>query len=92
MKFIRKQYKLALLLTIPFLILLLAARIQDSPHGSEFEISCKVCHSPKGWELDREIYSFDHNTTQLTLEGQHASINCILCHPTLVFSEAKTDC
>ena len=63
-------------LAVPFLIVVLAGRIQDSPHGLDFKISCQVCHSPKGWELDREIYAFDHNTTQLPLEGQHASINC----------------
>ena len=45
----------------------MAGRIQDSPHGSVFKISCNVCHSPKGWELDREIYSFDHHTTRLPL-------------------------
>lgn len=82
----------ALFLAIPFLILLMAGRIQDSPHGSNFEISCSVCHSPKGWEWDREIYSFDHNSTKFPLEGQHTSLNCRLCHPTLVFSDAKTDC
>ena len=79
-------------LALPLLILLVALRIADSPHGSDFEISCSVCHSPKGWELDQEIYSFDHNTTKLPLEGQHTSINCKLCHPTLVFSEAGTEC
>ena len=78
-----------LLLTV---VLVMAGRIDDSPHGSDFEISCSVCHSPKGWELDREIYSFDHNTTKLPLQGQHTSINCKLCHPSLVFSEAGTDC
>ena len=52
-------------LAIPLLIMVIAGHAQDSPHGSDFEISCKVCHSPKGWELDREIYSFDHNTHQI---------------------------
>jgi len=74
------------------LILLIAINSTDSPHGDDFKISCSVCHSPKGWELDREIYSFDHNTTKLPLEGQHKSINCKLCHPTLVFSEAGIEC
>jgi len=78
--------------SIPLLILVIAGTRQDSPHGSEFKISCNVCHSPKGWELDREIYSFDHSTTQLPLEGQHSSINCKGCHPTLVFADAETDC
>ncbi|MCK4993082.1 MAG: hypothetical protein KAS29_21440, partial [Bacteroidales bacterium] len=79
-------------LTIPFLILIFAGRIQDSHHGRDFEIRCNVCHSPKGWELDREIYSFNHNTTKLPLQGQHTSISCKLCHPNLIFSDAETDC
>ncbi len=57
-----------------------------------FKVSCSVCHSAKGWELDREIYSFDHSKTKLPLVGQHTEINCKLCHPTLVFSEAPIDC
>ncbi len=62
------------------------------PHGSDFKISCNVCHSPEGWKLDREIYSFDHNATRLPLNGQHASAECRLCHPTLIFAEAKAEC
>lgn len=66
----------------------------DSPHGKDFKISCSTCHSSKGWTLDKEIYSFDHSSTKLTLTGQHKELNCRLCHPTLVFSEAKakTEC
>jgi hypothetical protein len=79
-------------LVILLVLLLVAGRVTDSPHGSELKISCSDCHSPEGWKLDREIYSFDHNTTGLPLEGQHTSVNCRLCHPTLVFSEAETDC
>jgi len=82
------------LLTLPVLILLMAVRMNDSdsPHGSDFTLPCKICHSPKGWELDREIYSFDHNGTKFPLLGQHTSIKCRMCHPTLVFSEAGTEC
>jgi len=80
-------------LTLPVLVLLVALKLtDDSPHGSDFEVSCSVCHSPIGWELDMEIYSFDHNTTNLPLLGQHVSISCRLCHPSLVFSDAGTNC
>lgn len=64
----------------------------DSPHGADFKVSCTVCHSAKGWELDKEIYAFDHNTTKLPLVGQHKTINCKMCHTTLVFSQAKSEC
>ncbi len=64
----------------------------ESPHGADFKISCKTCHSTKGWQLDKAIYSFDHNTTLLPLEGQHKNLSCRQCHPTLKFGEAKTSC
>jgi predicted CXXCH cytochrome family protein len=64
----------------------------DSPHGTEFKISCKTCHSTKGWQLDKEIYSFDHNTTELPLVGQHKVVDCRQCHVSLIFSDAKTEC
>ncbi len=62
------------------------------PHGDNFNISCDVCHSAKGWKIDRSIYSFDHNSTAMPLIGQHEQVDCKLCHPTLIFSEAKTQC
>ena len=64
----------------------------DPPHGDNFKISCSVCHSTKGWKLDREIYSFNHDTTALPLIGQHKETDCKLCHPSLIFSEANTEC
>jgi hypothetical protein len=66
--------------------------LQHSPHGPGFKISCKTCHSSKGWELDKSIYSFDHNSTKMPLFGQHNAIDCRQCHNSLIFSEAKTNC
>jgi len=63
--------------------------VATSPHGSDFKISCNVCHSSKSWALDKSIYSFDHDATAFPLEAKHADANCKTCHPTLVFSEAK---
>ncbi len=79
-------------LIIFFAILFLSRQKTESPHGDAFKISCSACHSSKGWQLDKEIYSFNHNQTRLPLVGQHAEIDCRLCHQTLVFSEAKTEC
>ena len=67
-------------------------RLTQSPHGPDFKISCKTCHSSKGWELDKSTYSFDHNTTKFPLLGQYTTINCRQCHNSLVFREAKTNC
>jgi len=64
----------------------------DHPHGENFNISCSVCHSEKGWYLDKDIYSFDHNKTELPLTGVHIKTDCKACHPTLIFADAKVDC
>jgi len=71
---------------------LFSNQLQQSPHGAGFKVSCKTCHSSKGWELDKSVYSFDHNKTAMPLTGQHATLNCRQCHKTLVFSEARTNC
>ena len=73
-----------------FITYLIGAFTEESPHGKDFKISCDKCHSSKGWGLDKEIYSFDHSATKMPLNGQHQEINCKQCHPTLIFSEAKT--
>lgn len=66
--------------------------IAGHPHGQDFKISCSKCHSPKGWQIDKDIYSFEHNETALPLTGQHLRINCRECHPTLIFSDAEPEC
>jgi len=63
-----------------------------SPHGDNFKVSCSVCHSSKGWKIDKEVYSFDHGTTKMPLVGQHTNVDCMLCHKTLIFSDAKKEC
>jgi len=79
-------------LIILFFVVFLSKQEKKQPHGAAFSIACNTCHSAKGWMLDREIYSFNHNATRLPLLGQHKEIDCKLCHPTLVFSDAKTEC
>lgn len=79
-------------LLILLAMMVFSTRKTESPHGPDFKVSCKTCHSPKGWELDKENYSFDHNKTKFALTGQHTVVNCRECHPTLVFSEAKRNC
>ncbi len=81
---------------LSFLIILLFMSFMNqqtkSPHGADFRISCSTCHSSKGWFLDREIYSFDHNKTAMKLKGQHSGLDCRQCHKTLIFSEARSNC
>jgi hypothetical protein len=75
-----------------FFALFLAKQKTESPHGSAFKVNCSTCHSSKGWQLDRAIYSFDHGKTKLPLLGQHKEVDCRVCHISLVFSQAKTEC
>lgn len=67
-------------------------QIPKSPHGAEFKVSCGICHSPESWQIDKSVYSFNHNKTKFVLKGQHTDVNCRECHSSLVFSEAKTEC
>jgi hypothetical protein len=84
---------LSLIIALPTLmVMILPTRQDDSPHGEDFTISCSKCHSANGWEFDRDVFSFDHSSTALPLTGQHKGVDCRLCHPTLVFSEAPSEC
>ena len=81
---------LSLVILLAFLIF--SNQKTESPHGADFKISCKTCHSAKSWKVDKEIYSFDHNQTRLPLVGQHVAVDCRQCHTSLVFYEAKEEC
>ncbi len=64
----------------------------QSPHGDNLNLRCQVCHSAEGWHLDRELYSYNHDESTFPLTGQHASIECKMCHSSLVFSDAENTC
>ena len=50
------------------------------PHET-FPGDCGVCHTPEGWEVLREDFSFDHQKeTGFALEGAHAAAACLRCH------------
>ena len=74
------------------LFLLFYNQQPKSPHGKDFKVSCSTCHSAKGWQVDKSVYSFNHNKTKFVLTGQHTVVNCRQCHSTLIFSEAKREC
>ena len=79
-------------LTVLALVSVSTKVMSDSPHGKGFNLNCDLCHSSTSWKLDKTIYAFNHNTTVFPLNGQHQEVNCRACHPTLVFSDAKTAC
>ncbi|MBK8501797.1 MAG: hypothetical protein IPL46_06065 [Saprospiraceae bacterium] len=68
------------------------ALLAQSPHGELFTMDCINCHSSSSWKLDYEIYSFQHDTTDFALTGQHQLVDCKSCHSSLIFSQAQSNC
>ncbi len=64
----------------------------QSPHGEDFTMDCKACHSASSWAFDPSISSFEHDTTSFPLTGQHIATDCKLCHTSLDFRVAETEC
>jgi hypothetical protein len=87
-----RKWMYVLILLVPPAAFLLVSWVVDSPHGKDFRISCSVCHSSKGWQLDKAIYTYDHNTAKFALKGVHTMVSCRTCHPSLVFTDAGTEC
>ncbi|WP_103052388.1 cytochrome c3 family protein [Hanstruepera neustonica] len=81
---------------LPFIIVLIClsctALWAQSPHGDGLKIDCSQCHNPDGWTVDYRTTTFDHSTTNFTLEGAHKNTDCKSCHNTLVFDNTPNDC
>lgn len=82
------MHKFLLLWVFTFLITSLYAK---SPHGENFKMDCALCHNTSNWEQSNPRL-FNHNKTKFPLVGQHKSVECRKCHPTLEFAKAKTQC
>jgi hypothetical protein len=82
--------KLSLILF--FLVLASLSFSQDNPHGEGLTIACADCHNTKGWTLEQGSYIFSHDITDFPLKGQHEKLDCLSCHESLVFSEARNEC
>lgn len=63
----------------------------QSPHGKDFSNDCGDCHTTEGWKVGGRS-SFNHDTTDFALVGQHKLLDCKNCHKTLVFSQTKKEC
>lgn len=84
------MYRLSLIICS---FLLYSISQAQSPHGDKLTMDCALCHSPDNWYVDIDSIQFDHNTaTNFDLEGTHTQIDCRLCHSTLVFDEAPSEC
>jgi hypothetical protein len=61
-------------------------------HGAKFKVDCKECHTSGGWDIDMTKFNYNHDSTGFVLKGVHQNVDCILCHKTLVFNEARSTC
>lgn len=84
------MYRLSWLLV--FLISLNNLSAQSNPHGPNFKIDCKKCHTSGSWKVDVKKMTFDHNATKFKLEDRHAVLNCKDCHSNLQFSNTPLSC
>lgn len=73
-------------------IYLSSAVFAQSPHGDDFDMDCENCHNPESWSVEIQNIQFNHETTGLKLIGQHATIDCRVCHSTLVFAKVNKEC
>ncbi len=64
----------------------------QSPHGDNFQLRCDLCHTPANWNVDPSSLAFSHDSTRFPLEGQHTTLDCRLCHTSLVFAQAPLEC
>ncbi|MBK7429238.1 MAG: cytochrome c3 family protein [Saprospiraceae bacterium] len=66
--------------------------VSQSPHGKDLKMDCIKCHNSDSWSYDKENTTFDHDSTNFPLVGQHKSVECKSCHTSLEFKKADTDC
>jgi len=83
------MYKLPHLIVLVFSAI---AGLGQSPHGDDFKPDCALCHNADSWEVTKADMTFDHDTTQFKLTGQHLLVDCKGCHQTLKFEQAKSEC
>jgi hypothetical protein len=82
------MYRYLLIFISSFLVTTVLAK---SPHGEGFKIECSNCHITSNWE-QLNPRKFNHNKTRFPLVGQHNTVECRKCHPTLEFAKAKKEC
>ena len=62
------------------------------PHGTEFDLACKTCHTTDSWKIDYSRLKFNHSQTGFTLIGQHQQVSCRSCHQSLEFNKIGSSC
>ena len=83
------MYRLSFIIALLFLCF---EGIAQNPHGEDFIVDCRTCHSAEAWAIDIDTFVFNHDTTSFALSGQHTFVNCISCHKTLEFEGTTAQC
>jgi hypothetical protein len=87
---VKIKMKKALLFSILFLFSVWG--YTQNTHGENFKVDCRACHSPNGWKIDMNKFTYNHDSTGFVLEGEHKKTDCKNCHKSLVFDQAKNEC
>ncbi|KAA3641677.1 MAG: hypothetical protein DWQ02_00155, partial [Bacteroidetes bacterium] len=61
-------------------------------HWKFYEFPEEKISEMTGWVLESDTAFFNHFNTEFPLRASHKYVDCRLCHPTLVFSDAETTC
>lgn len=69
---------------------------KDSPHGAirQLHQQCDRCHTVSVWRPQKTRLDFDHDDkaqAAMKLEGTHADVACVKCHPKATFKLPKFD-
>lgn len=61
----------------------------SNSHSEQFEVNgitdCSKCHGFENWTKS----TFDHNNARFKLEGVHAQLACVKCHPEVTSTKGK---
>ncbi|MBK6911007.1 MAG: hypothetical protein IPH10_08805 [bacterium] len=60
----------------------------DPDHeAAQFPTTCQTCHTTSNWDA-----TFNHNSTQFPLTGQHVTATCQQCHSSGQYDGLPTTC
>ncbi|MBK8128202.1 MAG: hypothetical protein IPK53_04415 [bacterium] len=55
--------------------------------AAQFPTTCQTCHTTSNWDA-----TFNHNSTQFPLTGQHVTATCQQCHSSGQYDGLPTTC
>ncbi len=65
-----------------------ACHASKDTHQGTLGNVCGTCHNTNAWKPA----SFNHNSSNFMLTGQHINTSCLKCHPNNIFKGTPSDC